>query len=82
MWKFQRGTHRPYYQLDKGLKPSGVSIRLGNTSIPATDTAIRNMIVETDGTKYEDVRSLNQELTFEYTIKEFVKKELLFGMSH
>lgn len=74
----QRGTDRPYYLTDKGLKPSGVYIRLGNTSIPATETAIRNMIVETDGTKFEAIRSLNQSLTFEYAAKEFQKREVEF----
>jgi ATP-dependent DNA helicase RecG len=75
----QRGTDRPYYIADKGLKPSGVYIRFGNTSIPATATNIRNMIIETDGTKYEDIRSLNQELTFNYASIEFNDQNLEFG---
>lgn len=74
----QRGCSRPYYQSDKGLKPSGVFIRLGNTSIPANETSIRNMIIETDGTKYENIRSLNQELTFNYAKEEFKKRGLSF----
>ena len=73
-----RGTSRPYYLTDKGLKPSGVYIRLGNTSIPATETSIRNMIIETDGTKFEEARSLNQNLTFDYAIKEFQNRNIEF----
>lgn len=75
----QRGTKRPYYLTDKGLKPSGVYVRLGNTSVPATETAIRNMIIETDGTSYEQMRSINQELTFQVTEAEFKRHDLAFG---
>ncbi len=51
------------YLTEKGLKSSVVYVRLGNTSVPATESFIRNMIIETDGTSYEQVRSLDQELT-------------------
>lgn len=39
------------------------------------------MIKETDGDKYELMRSLNQELTFEYALKEFAGKNIPFGDS-
>ena len=45
----QRGTNRPYYLAKKGLRPEGVYVRQGYSSVPATDTAIRQMIKETDG---------------------------------
>lgn len=67
----QRGTSRPYYLSAKGLKPSGVYVRQGNSSAPASDQAIRRMIKETDGDSYETVRSLNQELTFDEASKIF-----------
>lgn len=76
----RRGTRCPYYLSDKGLKPSGVYIRLGNTSIPASDTAIRDMIAEADGKSYEQIRSLEQELTFESAEKEFKSKNIEFGL--
>lgn len=76
----QPGTKQPYYLSDKGLKPCGVYIRLGNTSIPATETAIRNMISETDGKRFELIRSLDQDLTFEATEKEFKNKNLELGI--
>lgn len=75
----QRGTGRPYYIADKGLKPSGVYVRQGPASVPASEDAIRQMIKETDGDKFEAVRSLNQELTFDYAAAEFRKRELGFG---
>lgn len=75
----QRGVDRPYYIGEKGLKPSGVYIRHGSASIPVSNEAIRQMIKETDGDKFEDIRSLNQELTFETTTTEFSKKSIEFG---
>ncbi len=74
----QRGTARPYYLTAKGLKPSGVYVRQGTSSAPASDEAIRRMIKETDGDRFEDMRSLNQELTFEETGRLFKKKNLPF----
>ena len=32
----QRGTGRPYYAADKGLRPSGVFVRQGTAAAPAT----------------------------------------------
>ncbi|MGN0354089.1 MAG: RNA-binding domain-containing protein [Muricoprocola sp.] len=69
--RVQRGTSRPYYLGTKGLKPSGVYIRQGNSSAPASDIAIRQMIKETDGDRFEDMRSLNQDLTFDELTKAF-----------
>jgi len=75
----QRGTERPYYLAVKGLRPEGVYVRQGLSSIPATDTAIRRMIKETDGESYEELRSLNQDLTFETAIAEFSQRKVEFG---
>lgn len=75
----QRGTERPYYLVKKGLRPEGVFVRQGTSSVPATDTAIRRMIKETDGDSFEDMRSLNQELTFERTEREFADRKLELG---
>lgn len=68
----QRGTERPYYIAKKGLRPEGVYVRQGYSSVPATDTMIRYMIKETDGDRFETMRSLEQELTFQATEKEFL----------
>lgn len=67
----QKGTACPYYISGKGIRPEGVYIRQGASSVPATETAILKMIKETSGDNYEEIRSLNQELTFEYFYKEF-----------
>jgi ATP-dependent DNA helicase RecG len=75
----QRGTDRPYYISEKGLRPAGVYVRQGSASVPASEDAIRQMIKETDGDKYEAARSLNQELAFQYASAEFEKQGLVFG---
>lgn len=75
----QRGTDRPYYLAKKGMRPEGVYVRQGYSSVPATDTAIRRMIKETDGDRFEAMRSLNQELTFEAMKKEFDIRGVEFG---
>lgn len=75
----QRGTNRPYYLAKKGLRPEGVYVRQSYSSVPATDTAIRQMIKETDGDSFENMRSINQTLTFEATKKEFAKRNVAFG---
>ena len=75
----QKGTDRPYYLAAKGLKPSGVYVRNGSSTDPSTDTAIRRMIKETDGDRFEDMRSLEQELSFVAAEAEFQKRDVAFG---
>lgn len=75
----QKGTDRPYYLAAKGLKPGGVYVRNGTSTDPSTDTAIRRMIKETDGDRFEDMRSLEQELTFVAAEAEFQKRDVDFG---
>ncbi len=75
----QRGTARPYYIYGKGVRPEGVYVRQGPSSVPASETAILNMIRETSGDCYEKARSLNQKLTFTSAAAYFEKKKLKFG---
>lgn len=75
----QQGTERPYYIAKKGLRPEGVFVRQGYSSVPATNTDIRRMIKETDGDHFEEMRSLEQDLTFEAAEKEFSERNILFG---
>ena len=75
----QRGTARPYYLQGKGIRPEGVYVRQGASTVPATDAAILNMIKETGGDSYESARSLNQQLTFEKSSAFFQKRKVNFG---
>lgn len=74
-----QGTKKPYYLPDKGLKPSGVYVRIGTTSAPASEDAIRMMIKITDGDSFENNRSLIQDLTFSSLNKEMEKRNLDFS---
>ena len=75
----QKGTGSPYYLASKGLRPEGVFVRHGASSVPATENAIRKMIKDTDGDNFEKMRSLNQELTFKATMQVFEDRKILFG---
>jgi len=77
----QKGTERPYYLGSKGLKPSGVYVRNGTSTDPATDTAIRRMIKETDGDSFETMRSLEQNLTFQAAKAQFSKRKVPFDFT-
>lgn len=76
-----RGTARPYYLHGKGIRPEGVYVRQGASTVPATDTAILTMIKETSGDSYESARSLNQNLTFDEATVFFKKREIAFDKS-
>lgn len=76
----QRGTDRPYYLSKKGMRPEGVYVRQGYSSVPASDMAIRRMIKETDGDCFELMRSLNQKLSFQAMKKEFQLRNMEFGV--
>ena len=77
----QQGTERPYYIAKKGLRPEGVYVRQGYSSVPATNTMIRDMIKETDGDHFEEMRSMEQNLTFEKAGKEFAGRNIKFGQA-
>ena len=67
------GAYKPYYLKGKGLKPNGVYVRQGTSSVQATFDKIRDMIKNTDGDEYEQMRSMEQEFTFENAKKAFNK---------
>ncbi|MCD7771025.1 MAG: putative DNA binding domain-containing protein [Oscillospiraceae bacterium] len=73
------GTNKPYYLRSKGLKPSGVYVRQGSSSAPASNEQIRLMIKQNDGDSFEDSRSLEQNLSFESTAKAFERYGVEFS---
>jgi len=77
----QKGASSPYYIAGKGIRPEGVYVRQGASSVPASETLILRMIKETDGEKYEEMRSLIQELTFAEAEKEFKLRKIPLGLS-
>jgi ATP-dependent DNA helicase RecG len=75
------GTHKPYFLPGKGIKPSGVYVRQGASSVPASFEQIREMIKLTDGDEFETARSLMQDLTFKEAAEEFSRCGVEFGES-
>lgn len=73
-----RGGRPPYHLSDKGLKPSGVYVRHGVASIPASEEMIRDMIRQSDGITYDKIRSMNQDLTFHYAEAYFANRKVPF----
>ena len=69
---------KPYYLKSKGLKPAGVYIRQGTSSIQASPEQIRQMIRYTAGDIFESMRSIEQELSFEEASKAFDKYKVDF----
>ena len=77
-----RGGRLPYHLSEKGMKPSGVYIRHGLASVPVSEEMIREMIRQSDGMSYDKMRSLNQELTFDYAQNYFKNKNVPFEDKH
>lgn len=75
----QRGSARPYYLAGKGIRPEGVYVRQGSASVPTSAANILKMIKETDGEHFEEMRSVNQQLTFDRAEKDFAAMHLPFG---
>ena len=73
------GTNKPYYLKSKGLKPSGVFVRQGTSSVQASADQIRRMIKDSDGDVFEENRSLEQELTFDAAQKAFALYDVEFS---
>ena len=77
--KVSEGSFKPYYLKSKGLKPSGVFVRQGTSSVPASPEQIRAMIKESDGDNFESMRSMEQELTFDSAKKAFDRYNVEFA---
>ena len=77
--KVSEGSFKPYYLKSKGLNPSGVFVRQGMSSVPASHDQIRAMIKESDGDSFESMRSMEQELTFNSAKKAFDRYNVEFA---
>jgi ATP-dependent DNA helicase RecG len=75
----QRGTARPYYWKAKGLRPEGVFVRQNAASVPASEAAIREMLLASADGAFERMRSLRQDLTFGAAAAFFRERKVAFG---
>ena len=73
------GSYKPYYLKSKGLKPSGVFVRQGTSSVPASPEQIRAMIKESDGDTFESMRSMEQDLSFKSAKEAFKRYKIEFS---
>ena len=73
------GSYKPYYLKGKGLKPTGVFVRQGTSSVPASPDLIRRMIRDSDGGVFEEMRTPEQELTFGEAAAAFKRYGVDFG---
>lgn len=67
------GTQKPYYLSGKGLTGSGVFVRQGVSTMPASADSIRRMLVMSSGYEYERSVAVEQDL-------HFVKAKVIFEM--
>lgn len=74
--KIESAPNKPYYLAEKGMKSSGVYLRYGSSSIPATDEAIRKMLLENNSNSFEEQVSNNQDLSFNYITMLFNNKNI------
>lgn len=73
------GSYKPYYLKSKGLKPAGVYVRQGASSVQASYDQIRMLIKESDGDIFEEMRAMNQNLTFEKAKNAFDRYQVSFS---
>ncbi|MBQ7900572.1 MAG: putative DNA binding domain-containing protein [Clostridia bacterium] len=73
------GTNKPYFLKSKGMRPDGVYVRHGASSVPASFEKIRQMIKLSEKDTFESGRALNQELHFAEAANEFDIKKVEFN---
>ena len=73
------GSYKPYYLKGKGLKPAGVYVRQGASSVQASPEQIRQMIKDSDGDVFEEMRTLQQDLTFDQAAAAFQRYKVVFS---
>lgn len=73
------GSYKPYYLKSKGMKPNGVYIRQGASSVQASPDQIRRMIKDSDGDVFEEMRTVTQELSFEEAERTFNRYKVDFS---
>lgn len=73
------GSYKPYYLKSKGMKSNGVYVRQGASSVPASPDQIRRMIKDSDGDVFEEMRTVQQELSFEEAARTFKRYKVDFS---
>lgn len=79
--KVKEGSVKPYYIQGKGLRPEGVYVRLGSSSVPSSEAGIKQMIIASTNVSFELMPCSNQELTFSVAEQVFSENNLTFEFS-
>ncbi len=74
--RVKEAPNKPYYLADKGLKTSGVYLRLGNVSVQASEEVIKKMLVDSSNNSFESGISSIQDLHFEYLVNLFKQHDI------
>ncbi len=73
------GSYKPYYLKSKGMKPTGVYVRQGASSVQASPNQIRRMIKDSEGDVFEEMRTVTQELSFNAAERTFKRYKVDFS---
>lgn len=73
------GSYKPYYLKSRGMRPAGVYVRQGASSVQASSDQIRRMIKDSDGDTFEEMRTVTQELSFDETERTFKRYKVDFS---
>lgn len=73
------GSYKSYYLKSKGMKPNGIYVRQGASSVQASPAQIRKMIKDSDGDVFEEMRAPQQELSFEEAERTFMRYKVDFS---
>lgn len=73
------GSYKPYYLKSKGMKPNGIYVRQGASSVQASPAQIRKMIKDSDGDVFEEMRAPQQELSFQEAERTFMRYKVDFS---
>lgn len=74
----REGTSKPFYLREKGMRPEGVYVLVGPSSVQATDAQILRMVKESS-VSFESLVSFEQDLTFDAAEKVFAEAGVDFG---
>jgi ATP-dependent DNA helicase RecG len=75
----QSGPQKPYYIKKEGISTKGVFTRIGSENCHASDDMILKLIKESSSKNFEELISINQELTFLSAEKIFKDNGVEFG---
>ena len=73
------GSYKPYYLKARGMKPTGVYVRQGTSSVQASPDQIRRMIKDSAGEVFEEMRTFTQELSFDEAERSFKRYKVDFS---